>query len=58
MTPLRIVAAGDAALVAEFDDRIDVEVNTHSVALAAHVRAQAIRGVKDVVPTFRAVAVY
>ena len=58
MTPLRIVAAGDAALVAEFDDRIDVEVNTYAVALAEHVRAQAVRGVRDVVPTFRSVAVY
>ena len=58
MTPLRIVAAGDAALVAEFDDRIDVEVNTHAVALAEHIRTQAVRGVRDVVPTFRSVAVY
>ena len=58
MTPPRIVAAGDAALVAEFDDRIDVEVNAHAVALAKHVRALALRGVRDVVPTFRSVAVY
>jgi KipI family sensor histidine kinase inhibitor len=58
MTPPRIVAAGDAALIAEFDDRIDVEVNTYAVALAEHVRAKALRGVKDVVPTFRSVAVY
>ena len=58
MTPPRIVAAGDAALVAEFDDRIDVEVNSRAVALAEHLRAQAIPGVKDVVPTFRSVAVY
>ncbi len=58
MTPLRIVAAGDAALIAEFDDRVDVEVNRQAVALAEHVRAQAVRGVRDVVPTFRSVAVY
>ena len=58
MTPLRIVAAGDAVLVAEFDDRIDVEVNTYAIFLAEHLRAQALRGVKDVVPTFRSVAVY
>ncbi|MEQ1913379.1 MAG: carboxyltransferase domain-containing protein, partial [Vicinamibacterales bacterium] len=58
MTPPRIVAAGDAVLIAEFDDRIDVEVNTYAVALAEHVRAQAVRGVRDVVPTFRSVAVY
>ena len=58
MTPLRIVAAGDAALIAEFDDRIDVEVNTDAVALAEHVRAHEVSGVKDVVPTFRSVAVY
>ena len=58
MTPLRIVAAGDAALVAEFDNRIDADVNAHTVALAEHVRVHAVRGVRDVVPTFRSVAVY
>ena len=58
MTLLRIVAAGDAALVAEFDNRIDAGVNAHAVALAEHVRVQGVRGVRDVVPTFRSVAVY
>lgn len=58
MTAPRIVAAGDAALVAEFDDRIDVAVNARAVALADHVRTQLVRGVRDVVPTFRSVAVY
>jgi KipI family sensor histidine kinase inhibitor len=58
MTPLRIVAAGDAALVAEFADRIDVEVNAQVVALAAHVRTLGLQGVRDIVATFRSVAVY
>ena len=58
MTPLRIVTAGDATLVAEFDDCISVEVNARVIALAERVRALNIRGVRDIVATFRSVAVY
>ena len=54
----RIVNAGDAALVVELDERIDVQVNAKAVALAASVHAARLAGVLDVVPTFRSVAVY
>jgi len=58
MTAVRIVAAGDAAIVAEFDERIDPQVNARTLALANALRAASIAGVRDIVPTFRSVAVY
>ena len=58
MTPVRIVAAGDAALVAEFDERIDVSVNAQVLALAGQLGLAAVPGVHDIVPTFRSVAVH
>jgi KipI family sensor histidine kinase inhibitor len=58
MTPARIVFAGDAVLVAEFDDRIDAAVNARAIAVANAVRSAGVLGVRDVVPTFRSVAVY
>ena len=55
---MRIVAAGDSALVIEFEERIDPAVNARAIALAAAVQSAAIAGVRDVVPTYRAVAVH
>jgi inhibitor of KinA len=54
----RIVPAGDSALIVEFADRIDAAVNAQAVAMAESVRAAALSGVRDVVPTFCSVAVY
>jgi len=54
----RIVPAGDAALVVEFDDRIDPVINARAVALADALEADGIAGVRDIVPTHRSVAVY
>jgi inhibitor of KinA len=55
---MRIVAAGDSALVVEFDDRIDAAVNARAIALADAIQRAAIAGVRDVVPSFRTVTVY
>jgi inhibitor of KinA len=52
------VAAGDSALVIEFEERIDEAVNARAIALATAIQQAAVRGVRDVVPTYRAVAVY
>jgi len=54
----RIVAAGDAALVIEFEERIDPAIAARGAALADALDAAHISGVRDVVPTFRSVAVY
>jgi inhibitor of KinA len=58
VSDFRIVPAGDAALTVEFDDRIDPAVNAQAIALAGAVRAAAVTGVRDVVPTYRSVTVY
>jgi len=56
--PLRIVDAGDSAIVAEFGDRIDLDVNAHVVALAAALADCGVPGIRDVVPTYKSVAVH
>jgi len=54
----RIVAAGDSALVVEFEERIDPVVNARTVAFADAVQAATLSGVRDVVPSYRSVAIY
>ncbi len=58
MMDVRLIAAGDAALIAEFDERIDPELNARVVALSTALSTGRIPGVRDVVPTYRSVAVY
>ena len=50
--------AGDSALVLELEPRIDPAVNTRAVAIASAVRGATIPGVRDVVSTYRSVAVF
>ena len=54
----RLIPAGDSALVLEFEERIDPAINARAVAVAGAVRAARIAGVRDVVPTYRSVAVF
>ncbi len=54
----RIVAAGDSVLILEFEELIDPEVNARAIALARAIEAAGIAGVRDVVTTYRSVAVY
>jgi len=54
----RIVPAGDSALIVELEERIDPEVNARTIALAEAIQSAAIAGVRDVVPTYRSIAVY
>jgi inhibitor of KinA len=56
--PWRIVSAGDSALIVEFESRIDPAVNAAAIAVADAVGAAMIAGVRDVVPTYRSVAIY
>jgi inhibitor of KinA len=58
VSAFRVVEAGDSALVVEFEERIDPAVNARVVALADRLRVEPVAGVRDVVPTFRSVAVY
>jgi inhibitor of KinA len=54
----RIVAAGDSAIVVEFEERIDAAVNARTIAFAEAVQAANLPGVRDVVPTYRSTAIY
>lgn len=56
--PYRIVPAGDSALIVEFEERIDPDVNARTIACAEAIQAASVAGVRDVVPTYRSVAVY
>jgi len=54
----RIVPAGESVLVIEFEERIDPLVNATTIACAEAMQAASLAGVRDVVPTYRSVAVY
>ncbi len=58
MSGHRIVTAGDAAIVLEFDAVIDPAVSARAAAVASSIEASHLRGVRDVVPAYRSVAVY
>jgi inhibitor of KinA len=55
---MRIVPAGDAALVVEFEERIDPIISARAAALAEALVDANLLGIRDVVPTYRSVAVY
>lgn len=54
----RLREAGDSALLLELDGGIDPRVNARAIAAAETVRRGALAGVRDVVATYRSVAVY
>ena len=58
MSAPRIVPAGDAVLIVEFEERMDPVVSARAAAVADAVEAARIGAVRDVVPTYRSVAVY
>jgi inhibitor of KinA len=57
-TAFRIVPAGDSTLLVQFENRIDPVVNARAIGLAHAIEAAAIAGVRDIVPTYRSVAVF
>lgn len=54
----RIVPAGDSAVLLEFDERIDVRINERVVRIARSIEAAGLVAIRDIVPTYRSVAVY
>jgi inhibitor of KinA len=58
MSDVRIVAAGDAALLVEFPSVIDPVVNDRAVELARSIRDAAVPHVRDVVVGYASVTVY
>ena len=58
MNDFLVKPAGDAAVVVEFEERIDPAVNDRVLALVRSIEAAAFVGVRDVVPTYRSAAIY
>jgi inhibitor of KinA len=54
----RVVPAGDSAVVVEFEEKIDPEINRRAVAVAETIQTAGLPGIRDVVPTFRSVSVH
>lgn len=55
---VRFLSAGDTAIVVDFGDRIDRELNDHVLELSEQVRAAKLSGVVETMPTFRSLMVY
>ena len=53
-----LVHAGDSVVIVELENRIDEGINEQAIHLAGTVETAGIGGVRDVVPTYRSVAVY
>lgn len=58
MQTVRFYPAGDCALVAEFGQVIDENINEQVHGMARWLREQRIPGVEEVLPTFRSMIVY
>ncbi len=54
----RILTAGDGCVVVEFGNGIDMAVNARVASLAAAVQKISFTGLRDIVPTYRSLAVY
>jgi KipI family sensor histidine kinase inhibitor len=54
----RIREAGDSALLLEWEEVIDADVNARALAAASAIRSIGMPGLRDVVPTYRTVAVF
>jgi antagonist of KipI len=55
---VRISEAGDSALLLELDEVINVSVNAQAIAIAGAVRRAGLPGIRDVLSTYRSVAVH
>jgi len=58
VNPPRLREAGDSALLLELDPVIDPATNARAIGIAAAVRDARIDGVRDVISTYRCVAVH
>jgi inhibitor of KinA len=54
----RITAAGDAALLCEFPQRIDAQVNARAIALAERMRRRCGSAIRDAVVGFASLTLY
>lgn len=55
---LQIRDAGDSGILLELEPVIDLTVNARAIAIASAVTERRLSGVRDVIPTYRSVAVH
>ena len=55
---MRLLASGDTALVVEFGETVDRQINAQVLALAERVEAANIAGIVETVPTFRSLMIH
>ena len=55
---VRFLVAGDTAVVAEFGEIIERELSERVLRLSALIRATAVRGLLETVPTYRSLLVH
>jgi allophanate hydrolase subunit 1 len=53
----KIRPSGDSAVLVEFENRIDPEVNRSVRSLALAIESEALPGIKEVLPAYRALMV-
>lgn len=58
MQEIKFLPAGDCAIVAEFGNAVDIEINKKVHALAAKISKRQIKGVTELLPTFRSLMIY
>ncbi len=56
--PAEFLSCGDAALVVQFGEAVDAEMNNRVMRLDSIVRSRAIPGVVETVPTFRSLMIH
>jgi inhibitor of KinA len=57
-TKVRLLSAGDRALVVEFGDRVDRKLSEDVLRLNTTIRSRALEGVIETVPTFRSLMIH
>ncbi len=55
---VRYIPAGDEAIVIEFGKTIDEEINNRVISMAASIKNKRIRGVREILPTYRSLMVF
>jgi inhibitor of KinA len=58
MIDYNVIAAGDTALIVDFGNRVDLEINAKVLALASRLNELNISGIIETVPTIRSLSVY
>lgn len=56
-TDLKILPAGDSAVVAEFGNTIDPLINDQVQALAARIHSARLAGIRELIPSFRSLLI-